>query len=301
MEFKDNSKFCRSPSESSTTSLNSKCSNSSSGQQHQKMETGNASSTKRGYNHYRSRFNWPDQLHQKFITAIFDVGLAVANTYAIDETVTAIVEDAEISCDAEEIKSYLQDMNEFRQRVRLRDENWVKLLPQRISVVSDPDSELGKRLMQEAFNETRERNDSLVGIVSKRGNSQVLKEESGSYFTPKALVTIDRHTSTINPQKTVLHSVGTGEILLPFSGENSASSSMGGGMVAGEGRMELANGDDFADFLFEPDADIDGIRSFLTACGLLQPTEEMESSGGILPMGDEFGNYDDLFQLQQES
>ena len=298
MEFKDN-KFNRSPSESSTTSFNSKGSNSSTSQQYQKSDS--SSSTKRGYNHYRSRFNWPDQLHQKFITAIFDVGLAVANTYAIDETVTAIVEDADISCDADEIKSYLQDMNEFRQRVRLRDENWVKLLPQRISVVSDPDSELGKRLMQEAFNETRERNDSMVGIVSKRGN---LKEESGPYFTPKALLTIDRQTSTINPQKTVLHSVGTGEIVLPFSGENNAmtasssSISMGGGM--GEGRMELANGDDFADFLFEPDADIDGIRSFLTACGLLQPSEEMESSGGGgLPMGDEFGNYEDLFPLQQ--
>jgi hypothetical protein len=75
-------------------------------------------SKKREYNRHRSKFNWPDQLHAKFINSIFDIGLTVVNAYAMEETVSAISDNPDYTCESESVARYLTEMNEHRQLAR---------------------------------------------------------------------------------------------------------------------------------------------------------------------------------------
>ena len=117
---------------------------------------------KREYQHHRKRFPWPEQLHLKFITAIFDIGLAVANSYALDETVDNISSNPSYDCDPRAVRQFIQEINEYRQLSRLRDEKWIQLIPQRL--LNDTTSELGKRLIIET-----QRREAEMRYLATRG------------------------------------------------------------------------------------------------------------------------------------
>jgi hypothetical protein len=106
-----------------------------------------STSSKREYTHHRGRFPWPDQLHAKFITAIFDIGLVVSNGFAMEDIVNKVLDDSSLHCDEESTRQYMREMNEFRQLSRIRDEHWIQLIPQRL--LNDTTSELGKRFIIE--------------------------------------------------------------------------------------------------------------------------------------------------------
>lgn len=267
-------------------------------------------SQKREYQHHRKRFPWPEHLHLKFITAIFDIGLAVANSYALDETVDNISSNPSYNCDSRAVRQFIQEINEYRQLSRLRDEKWIQLIPQRL--LNDTTSELGKRLIIET-----QRREAEMRYLATRGplsSKRISLCSDVIFLNPSA--SGGRQLSLTAPSENLVQQIIAPSTARPatlqiennissYAGEDESRKSLmiseahSPSSVIAESSMEIERSPrqysnmDFpqseaalqlADFNWEGDMDLDTIRSFLGHFGLLKEDETTEDELSFLDL-----------------
>lgn len=265
---------------------------------------------KREYQHHRKRFPWPEQLHLKFITAVFDIGLAVANSYALDETVDNIASNPSYNCDTRAVRQFIQEINEYRQLSRLRDEKWIQLIPQRL--LNDTTSELGKRLIIET-----QRREAEMRYLATRGplsSKRISLCSDVIFMNPSAPG--GRQMSLPSPSQNLVQQIIAPSTARPatlqiedgfgsFDADDETRKSImnsevhSPSSVIAESNMEVersprqyGNPDiqqsdaalQLADFNWEGDLDLDTIRTFLGHFGVLKEDETTEDELAFLDL-----------------